>query len=362
MRETIAFDDVLLEPQYSDIKSRSEVDISSCLGSTIETKVTRKKGGTSCKVERYEQEINFSLPIMSSPMDTVTEDTMAVAMSRAGGLGIIHRYNTIDQQVATVIAAQTKAEAEETITISAAIGATGDYLERAKELNKAGVKIFCIDVAHGHHTHVKQALFNLNQEFNSIHLMAGNVATLTAFKDLENWGAHSIRVGIGGGSICSTRIRTGHGIPTLQSILDCASVARTAKVIADGGFKTSGDIVKALAAGADFVVLGSMLAGTEETPGDIIKKDNQLYKKYRGMASEEAQVDWRGHCSVSEGISATVPYRGSVAEVLKNIEGGIRSGFSYSGARNVGELRAMARFIKQTTCSQLESNTHILFR
>jgi IMP dehydrogenase len=362
MRETIAFDDVLLEPQYSDIKSRSEVDIGSCLGSTKKVTVTRSEEGTSCRVGFLDQEMNFGLPIMSSPMDTVTEDTMAVAMSRAGGLGIIHRYNTIDGQVATVIAAQATAEAEETITIAAAIGATGDYLERAKELNKAGVKIFCIDVAHGHHAHVKEALFKLNQEFNSVHLMAGNVATLTAFKDLENWGADSIRVGIGGGSICSTRIRTGHGIPTFQSILDCASVARTAKVIADGGFKTSGDIVKALAAGADFVVLGSMLAGTEETPGDIIKKDSQLYKKYRGMASEEAQVDWRGHCSVSEGICATVPYRGSVTDVLKNIEGGIRSGFSYSGARNIGELRAMARFIKQTTCSQLESNTHILFR
>ena len=192
--------------------------------------------------------------------------------------------------------------------------------------------------------------------------MAGNVATLTAFKDLENWGAHSIRVGIGGGSICSTRVRTGHGIPTFQSILDCASVARTAKVIADGGLKTSGDIVKALAAGADFVVLGSMLAGTEETPGDIIKKDGQLHKKYRGMASEEAQIDWRGRCSVSEGICATVPYHGPVAEVLKQIEGGIRSGFSYSGARNLGELRARARFIKQTNSSQVESDTHILFR
>ena len=362
MREAIAFDDVLLEPQYSDIKSRSEVDISSCLGSAKKVTVTRSEEGTSCKVDFFDQEMNFSLPIISSPMDTVTEDTMAVAMSRAGGFGIIHRYNTIDEQAALAVSAYTQAEEGETIMVAAAIGVTGDYMERAVELTKVGVNVFCLDVAHGHHSHVKEAIFNLNQEHNSIHLMAGNVATLTAFKDLENWGAHSIRVGIGGGSICSTRIRTGHGIPTFQSILDCASVARTAKVIADGGFKTSGDIVKALAAGADFVVLGSMLAGTEETPGDIIKKDNQLYKKYRGMASEEAQIDWRGHCSVSEGICATVPYRGAVTEVLKKIEGGIRSGLSYSGARNIGELRAMARFIKQTTCSQLESNTHILFR
>jgi IMP dehydrogenase len=362
VRESIAFDDVLLEPQYSDIKSRSEVDIGSSLGKVTRTSVTRSEAGTSCIVNTLEEEMEFSLPIISSPMDTVTEAAMAIAMSKSGALGILHRYNTVEQQVAMVTSAFTDDEICRDTTVAAAIGATGDYLERAKELNRAGVKIFCIDVAHGHHTHVKEALFNLKQELNGIHLMAGNVATLTAFKDLENWGADSIRVGIGGGSICSTRIRTGHGIPTLQSILDCASVARTAKVIADGGFKKSGDIVKAIAAGADFVVLGSMLAGTDETPGDVLKKDGKLYKKYRGMASEEAQLDWRGHCSVSEGICATVPYRGKLASVLYEIEGGIRSGFSYSGARNIAELRARARFVKQTSSSRMESSTHILYR
>ena len=362
MRETIAFDDVLLEPQYSDIKSRSEVDIGSNLGTLTKMMVERLPEQTSMNVTKCDEEIRFALPIMSSPMDTVTEDTMAAAMANAGGLGIIHRYNDIDGQVALAISAITQIEEGNSHSIAAAIGATGDYLERAKELNKVGVKIFCIDVAHGHHTHVKAALFNLKQELGNVHLMAGNVATLTAFKDLENWGADSIRVGIGGGSICSTRIRTGHGIPTLQSIFDCASVARTAKVIADGGFKKSGDIVKALAAGADFVVLGSMLAGTDETPGDVLKKEGKLYKKYRGMASEEAQLDWRGRCSVSEGICATVPYRGKLSSVLEEIEGGIRSGFSYSGARNIGELRARARFLKQTASAQLESNTHILYR
>jgi IMP dehydrogenase len=234
-------------------------------------------------------------------------------------------------------------------------------MERAQELVKSGISILCLDVAHGHHSHVKLALSNLKQKFNSVHLMAGNVATLTAFKDLENWGADSVRVGVGGGSICSTRIRTAHGVPTLQSIFDCASVARSTKVIADGGIKTSGDIVKALAAGADFVMLGSMLAGTEEAPGEIIKNNGKLFKKYRGMASEEAQIDWRGYSSVREGVSAIVPYKGSIAEVLKDIEGGIRSGFSYSGARDLKELRATARFIRQSPCSRLESNTHILF-
>tara|TARA_Y100000310_G_scaffold83780_1_gene80437 strand:- start:292 stop:1368 length:1077 start_codon:yes stop_codon:yes gene_type:complete len=357
MRETITFDDVLLEPQYSDIASRSEVDIGSVLGVFKRVKVDHQEN--SCKVGFVDEKISYSLPIISSPMDTVTEDDMAVAMSQAGGLGIIHRYNTIDEQVALTISVTKRTE--ETIKAAAAIGATGDYMERAQELVRSGICILCLDVAHGHHSHVKQALLNLKQEFNSVHLMAGNVATLTAFKDLENWGADSVRVGVGGGSICSTRIRTAHGVPTLQSIFDCASVARSAKVIADGGIKTSGDIVKALAAGADFVILGSMLAGTEEAPGEIIKNNGKLFKKYRGMASEEAQVDWRGYSSVSEGVSAIVPYKGPVAEVLKDIEGGIRSGFSYSGARDLKEFRALARFIRQSPCSQLESNTHILF-
>jgi IMP dehydrogenase len=362
MRETIAFDDVLLEPQYSDIKSRSEVDIGSNLGKMVRVNTARSEAGTSISVEMREEEVSFALPIISSPMDTVTEDTMAAAMANAGGLGIIHRYNDIGHQAALSKSAFAQIKSDCSYSVSAAIGATGDYMERAKELHKAGVRVFCIDVAHGHHTHVKEALFNLKQELGNVHLMAGNVATLTAFKDLENWGADSVRVGIGGGSICSTRIRTGHGIPTLQSIFDCASVARTAKVIADGGFKKSGDIVKALAAGADFVVLGSMLAGTDETPGEVLKKDGKLYKKYRGMASEEAQLDWRGRCSVSEGICATVPYRGKLSAVLEEIEGGVRSGFSYSGARNISELRARARFLKQTASAQVESNTHILYR
>ena len=193
MRETIAFDDVLLEPQYSDIKSRSEVDIGSNLGRLTRADTFRSESGTSMSVELREEEINFSVPIISSPMDTVTEAEMAVAMSKSGGFGILHRYNNIEDQVAMAKSAFTYTGRD--TTLAAAIGATGDYLERAKELNSAGVKIFCIDVAHGHHTHVKDALFNLRQEISNIHLMAGNVATLTAFKDLENWGANSIRVG-----------------------------------------------------------------------------------------------------------------------------------------------------------------------
>ena len=193
--------------------------------------------------------------------------------------------------------------------------------------------------------------------------MAGNVATLEAFNDLSDWGADSIRVGIGGGSICSTRIQTGHGVPTLQSVIDCAASDRGAALIADGGIKNSGDIVKALAAGADFVMLGSMLAGTDEAPGEVLRgPDGQLKKVYRGMASKEAQNDWRGRISSIEGVAHVIPCKGPVEETLHEIATGIRSGLSYSGAINIPELQAKSVFIKQTSQSTFESSTHITKR
>jgi IMP dehydrogenase len=204
-----------------------------------------------------------------------------------------------------------------------------------------------------------------NKFNNSLHIMAGNVATLEGFNDLADWGANSIRVGIGGGSICSTRLQTGHGVPTLQSVIECARSDRDARLIADGGLKTSGDVVKALAAGADAVMLGSMLAGTEEAPGCIFVNkngDGLDYKVYRGMASRSAQMDWRGKSSSPEGISTTVRYRGPVLDVLRDLTGGIKSGFSYSGARTLTELHTRAEFIRQTLAGQNESSTHILLR
>jgi len=198
---------------------------------------------------------------------------------------------------------------------------------------------------------------------DEIHIMAGNVATLEGFDAVASWGADSIRVGIGGGSICSTRLVSGHGIPTLQSILECAKSEYDVKIIADGGIKTSGDIIKSLAAGADFVMIGSLLAATKEAPGEIFKTNtNKKYKVYRGMASAEAQNDWRGKTSSPEGVSTTVPYKGSVVNILQDLAGGIRSGFSYSGVRSMAELRSKATFIRQTYAGQSESSTHILGR
>ena len=335
MKETVCFEDVLLEPQYSEINSRSEIN----LGNTLKNMDT------------------IELPIISAPMDTVTETSMAIAMNMAGGLGIIHRYNSIDKQAELVNDACLKGMCN----VGAAIGVSDDFVQRARSVRDAGANVICVDVAHGHHAKVRYALQVLRNTLgNTVHIMAGNVATLCAFNDLADWGADSIRVGIGGGSICSTRIQTGHGVPTLQSIIDCACSDRDAMLIADGGIKTSGDIVKALGVGADFVMLGSLLAGTDETPGELLTTTSgQKVKVYRGMASKEAQKDWRGQFSSIEGISHIVTHKGSVRDVLKELEIGIRSGLSYSGAHNIQELQAKARLILQSSSSQFESSTHI---
>jgi len=333
MKKTVSFGDVLLVPQYSEIFSRKEVDL-------------------SCKISN---EVKVKIPIISSPMDTVTGVDMAVAMSQAGGLGILHRYNTPAEQQKMAEKALLKGK-----NVAVAIGVTGDYLERATLLVKTGVKILCLDIAHGHHALMRHALSVLRNTFgDDIHLMAGNVATLEGFNDLADWGANSVRVGIGGGSICSTRIQTGHGVPTLQSVIDCSFSDRDALLVADGGIKNSGDITKALAAGADLVMVGSLLAGTDQSPGEIINRNGEKFKAYRGMASKEAQIEWRGHFASIEGVSSVIPCKGDVKRVVKELETGIRSGLSYTGAKNISELQSKCEFIEQTPAGQLESSTHI---
>jgi len=333
-KEAPTYDDVLLVPQYSDIKSRSEVSIASQLGGH-----------------------KFRLPIIASPMDTVSEEEMGVAMWQEGGLAVVHRYNTIDRQTEImdhiIVLCQANA--------GAAIGTSGDYLERASALYEVGVRLLCVDVAHGHHVLMKSALNELRATFgDKIHIMAGNIATLEGYNDLVDWGADSVRCNIGGGSICSTRIQTGHGVPGLHTIIECARSDRNAPIIADGGIRNSGDIVKALAAGADFVMLGSLLSGTDETPGDTINTRKGNFKSYRGMASKHAQVEWRGKTASLEGVATTVPCKGPAADVLEELERGVRSGLSYTGARSIKELQAKAQLIRQTSSGQTESSTHIL--
>ena len=335
IKEALTYDDILLVPQYSEIESRQTIDIGNELSDTI----------------------RLDLPIISSPMDTVTEGAMASALASNGGLGIVHRYNTIDGQCEEVVPVGATPR-----LVGAAVGVTGDYLERAVQLVHSGVQVICIDVAHGHHFLVQRAIKSIREVLgDSIHIMAGNVATAEGYVALSDWGADSVRCNVGGGSICSTRIQTGFGVPGLHTIFECDKVHTGAKIIADGGIKTSGDIVKALAAGADFVMLGSLLSGTNQAPGEVLKLANgKRYKTYRGMASKEAQRDWKGKYSSNEGVSAVVPTKGSVLGILEDLRNGIASGFSYAGARNLAELQQKAQFIRQTNAGRVESSAHIL--
>ena len=340
-KTALSYDDVLLTPQYSDIHSRADIDLSVDLGN----------------------DLKMRLPIFAAPMDTVMSAVMAATVFQAGGIGILHRYCSIEKQVATFVLArkQMPHSVRRDLIVFSAVGVTDDYMDRAHALIDSGCKGICVDVAHGHNLNVITALEKLRSGLgDDVHIMAGNVATLQGFNALADAGADSIRVGVGGGSICSTRIQTGHGVPTLQSILECASSDRDVLLIADGGIKSSGDVVKALAAGADAVMVGRVLAGTSEAPGEVIQNPpHPPMKIYRGMASPEAQTAWRGKCASNEGVSRAVPLKGGAAGVLFEIDKGIRSGLSYSGARNIRELQAKAQFIIQTSAGQLESSTHI---
>tara|TARA_Y100000310_G_C20547806_1_gene746491 strand:- start:94 stop:1122 length:1029 start_codon:yes stop_codon:yes gene_type:complete len=341
MNKALTYDDILLVPKYSDIVSRTEIDIGNDLDDCT----------------------RLDLPIISSPMDTITEWEMAATMSKVGGLGIVHRYNDPREQVEMVERAFESMGEDDRKCIGAAIGVSGDYLNRAALLIDAGAEIICIDIAHGHHIMMHKALKRIKDEFKDVvHIMAGNIATADGYKQLVDWGADSVRAGIGGGSICSTRIQTGFGIPSIETIEQCANLGLGIPVIADGGVRNSGDIVKALAAGADFVMVGSMLAGTNQTPGAVTSRGGRKYKTYRGMASKEAQMDWRGVGAFSEGIATMVPYKGDAGYVLKEISEGIASGFSYAGARDIHELWSKAEFIRQSSAGRQESSTHILSR
>jgi len=335
LQTALCFDDVLIKPKYSNISSRKEIDIKTTLCDNLV----------------------LGIPIISSPMDTVTEAVMSIEISRQGGMGIIHRYNTPGEQSAMV----QDARASGAKNVGVAVGVGEDAVYRAKQCIESGANLICIDVAHGHHCLVEYTLKALRNTFGTaVHLMAGNVATAEAHEALSDWGADSVRVGIGGGSICSTRIQTGHGMPTLQSVFDCATRGGSATIIADGGIRNSGDIVKCLAAGADAVMLGSLLAGTIESPGEISHKEGKSIKVYRGMASKDAQIEWRGHYSSDEGVTSYVKSQGPLSGVVDGLVRGIRSGLSYSGCRSISEFHQAAELILQTPLGNVESGTHIL--
>jgi IMP dehydrogenase len=330
----LCFDDILLVPQNSDIESRRLIDL---------------RGGLSGTTPG----IALSVPLIAAPMDTVCEYEMAVAMRQQGGLGILHRYMDIDKQVI-----QFKMASAYGALLGAAIGATGDYLQRAHRLVTAGCKVLLIDTANGHSKYAIDAVKAVSKAFPNVHIMAGNVSTYEGFARLQDAGAHSIRVGIGGGSVCTTRLVSGHGVPTLASIMDIREripYGEGASLIADGGIRTAGDAAKALAAGADVLMVGSMLAGTDEAPGELV---DGKFKRFRGMASEASQIDFKGSSSVVEGISTLVPYKGSVKGVIDNLVDGLGSALSYSGAKNLKEFYENAEYIRVTHSSLTESRPH----
>ena len=337
MKEALCFDDILLVPQHSSVKSRHDVRLTMSIG-------------------YGKREIDLFTPIIASPMDTVCDVDMCKAMSDRGGLGILHRYMSYQDQL-------TKSQdlIEEKYNFGVAIASNNGFLTQAESLYNIGVRIFLVDTANGHSDYAIDAVKQLSSSFPEAHIMAGNIATYDGFKRLAEAGADSIRVGIGGGSVCTTRIVSGHGVPTAQSVSEIALQNEyECSIIADGGIRNSGDIVKAFSLGANAVMLGSMLAGTQEAPGELFKSDGVLVKHFRGMASTNAQVDFTGQSSISEGISTTIPYKGSVNDIIDQIRGGLGSGCSYSGVHELSDIHIYSEAIRVSPLSVSESKPHAL--
>ncbi|WP_299291926.1 IMP dehydrogenase [Nitrosopumilus sp.] len=468
-KEGLTFDDVLLVPKYSDITSRTQTDLS--------TKLSRN--------------ISINIPFVSANMDTVTESSMAVAMARVGGIGIIHRFLTIEEQANEVLKVKRSgsvmienpysissdksiqdaldiAEEKEIsgllvvdsnskligivterdllfanqndkisdvmtkdvvtanvgvslddakqmlhkhrieklplvdesgaikglitskdITnntdfpnaskdkkgrplVGAAVGVKGDFLERSESLLDAGSDVLVVDIAHGHSENAISTVKNIKKAFPDCELIAGNIATAQGAEDLIKAGVDAVKVGVGSGSICITRVITGSGVPQLTAVMDCAKIGRDhgIPIISDGGTRTSGDATKALAAGASSVMVGSMLGGTDESPGTVLTKNGKRFKVYRGMASLAASIGRKsketGSISleddlndyVAEGVEAMVPYKGTVTDILKQLSGGVRSGLSYCGAHTIPQMQENAEFIKMSRAGFAESQPH----
>jgi|TARA_B110000196_G_scaffold320273_1_gene341544 IMP dehydrogenase len=471
IREGITFDDVLLVPKFSSITSRSETDLST----------------------RLSKNISLNIPLISANMDTVTESTMAVTMAREGGIGIIHRFLTIEEQANQVLKVKrsgsvmienpyqindnqsistafeimndkevsgllvvnsesklvgilterdvlfespnsdklvnelmtkdvvtskpntTVSEAKEILKnnrieklplidddknihglfssqdilntenypdaskdkkgrplVGAAVGVKGDFLERTEALLEANTDVIVVDIAHGHSENAITTVKNIKKAFPDCELIAGNVATAQGTEDLIKAGVDAVKVGVGSGSICITRVITGSGVPQLTAVMDCAEIAKKydIPIISDGGTRTSGDATKALAGGASTVMLGSMLSGTDESPGSTISKNGKRYKIYRGMASlaaargrkskETGLVDLADDLNdyVAEGVEGFVPYKGTVTDIIKQITGGIRSGLSYCGGHTISQMQENAEFIKMSGAGFAESKPH----
>ena len=349
MKSYYTFDDVQIVPKLSNIEHRSECDISQ---------------------SQLSKNFKIDLPLVSAPMDTVTGLEMALAMLGLGGVGFIHRFMSIGSQsdVIDSLLKESKLLYDNgSAPICGTIGVTGDYLSRAGILLDSGVNVFLLDVAHGHHQLVKTALIELKNMQRSNHykfdIIAGSVCTAEATADLIEWGADGIRVGVGNGSMCSTRIQTGVGLPSISSIEECAYIGKKhgIPIMADGGIRTPGDVCKAIGIGASTVMIGSLLAGTQESPGRIIKvgtwPNEVLQKKYRGSASLESKKD-RGEEKNVEGTARYVLYKGKIKRIVNDICDGLRSSMSYVGARTLAEYREKCEFVRVTSAGLTEAKPH----
>lgn len=352
----LTFDDVLLVPAYSEVLPRE-----------VSTKA------------RFTRNISLNIPIVSAAMDTVSEKAMAIMLARKGGISVVHKNMSIEAQARQIREVKEYPaegdkipclDAEGRLRVAAGVGITADVLDRVTALVEAGVDAIVLDSAHGDSHGVVEALRKIKAVYPELDTVVGNIATAEAAVRLIEAGADSLKVGIGPGSICTTRIIAGVGVPQISAIYDVAKAAEGSgvPVIADGGLRYSGDIVKALAAGGDSVMIGSMFAGTDEAPGEIFEENGRKFKSYRGMGSVDAMKAGSrdryfqdGEDStkklVPEGVVARVPYKGSVGDIIYQLVGGIRSGMGYCGAADIDALHT-ARFVRITANGLVENHPH----
>ena len=343
IKEALTFDDVLLIPKYSDVIP---------LNTNIFLQLTKN--------------ISLKVPFMSSAMDTVTESKMAIAIAKEGGMGIIHRNLNIKDQSNEV-----KKVKDKKLLVGAAIGTNQEDLDRARSLTLNGVDLVVIDTAHGHSEKVLRTLSKIKKIIKKVPICVGNIATGEAAKKLYNSGADIIKVGIGPGSICTTRMVAGIGVPQISAIMEVKKALnkKNVKIISDGGIKFSGDIAKALAAGADAIMMGSIFAGTDESPGKKFKSKGKIFKEYRGMGSIGAmssgsanryfQKNFKDKSKfVPEGVEGRVEYKGKVSKIIYQLQGGLRSSMGYIGAKNLKEINKKGKFVKITKAGFYESMVH----
>ena len=341
--EALTFDDVLLLPRHSSVLPAT---------TNISLHLTNK--------------ITLKVPFLSSAMDTVTESKMAIAIAKEGGLGIIHRNLDIKNQSREIKKVKNKK-----YLVGAAIGTNKEDFDRARSLVSHGVDLIVIDTAHGHSEKVLRTLTNIKKIIKKVPICVGNIATGEAAKKLYNSGADIIKVGIGPGSICTTRMVAGVGVPQISAIMEVKKALnkKKIKIISDGGIKFSGDIAKALAAGADAIMMGSIFAGTEESPGKKFKFNGKIYKQYRGMGSIGAmsagsanryfQKNFKDKSKfVPEGVEGRVEYKGKVSKIIYQLQGGLRSSMGYIGAKNLKYINKKAKFVKITKAGFYESMVH----